>query len=127
MENVHMSKITIKVEEKDTAISHGSGSLPVLATPAMIALMENAAAKASIPYLADDETTVGTLINVKHLSATPVGGTVTCKAELIDMDGRKLVFKVTAEDNTGAIGKGTHERFIVKKEKFLAKAMAKLG
>lgn len=121
-----MSKITIKVEEKDTAISHGSGSLPVLATPAMIALMENAAAKASTPYIDDDETTVGTLINVKHLSATPVGGTVTCKAELIDMDGRKLVFKVTAEDNTGAIGEGTHERFIVKKEKFLAKAQEKL-
>lgn len=126
MENVHMSKVTIKVEEKDTAISHGSGSLPVLATPAMIALMENAATKASIPYLADDETTVGTLINVKHLSATPVGGTVTCKAELVDMDGRKLVFRVAAEDNTGLIGEGTHERFIVKKEKFLAKAQEKL-
>lgn len=126
MENAHACKKTIKVEEKDTALSHGSGTLPVFATPAMIELMENAAMKASIPYLEDDETTVGTLINVKHLSATPVGGTVTCEAELIDMDGRKLVFKVTAEDNKGVIGEGTHERFIVKKEKFLAKAQEKL-
>lgn len=127
MENVHACKKTIKVEENDTAISHGSGTLPVFATPAMIELMENAAMKASIPYIGDDETTVGTLVNVKHLSATPIGGTVTCEAELVDIDGRKLVFRVTAKDDKGVIGEGTHERFIVKSETFLAKALDKLN
>ncbi len=118
---------TITVEEKDTAKAHGSGTLPVFATPAMIALMENTAMNAVSPYLNEGEATVGTLINVKHLSATPVGGTVICEAELIETDGRKLVFKVTASDNKGIIGEGTHERFIIKTEKFLAKAQDKLN
>lgn len=117
----------IKIEEKDTAQSHGSGTLPVFATPAMIALMENTAMNAVSPHLAEGEATVGTLINVKHLSATPVGADVTCEAELTEIDGRRLVFKVTARDNAGPIGEGTHERFIIKSEKFLAKAQDKLG
>ncbi len=120
------SSQTITVEEKDTAQAYGSGTLPVFATPAMIALMENTAMNTVSPYLSEGEASVGTLMNVKHLSATPVGGTVTCEAELTEADGRRLVFKVTARDNKGIIGEGTHERFIIKTEKFLAKAQDKL-
>lgn len=117
----------ITVEEKDTALTYGSGTLRVFATPAMIALMENTAMNAVSAYLEEGEATVGTEINVKHLSATPVGGTVTCEAELAEIDGRRLVFSVKASDNSGVIGEGTHQRFIVKTEKFLAKAYDKLN
>lgn len=116
----------ITVTPKDTALSHGSGTLEVFATPAMIALMENTAMNTVSPYLAEGEATVGTEINAKHLSATPVGGTVTCEAELTEIDGRRLTFKVTAWDNKGVIGEGTHQRFIIKTEKFMAKAIEKL-
>lgn len=117
----------ITVEEKDTALTYGSGTLRVFATPAMIALMENTAMNAVSAYLEEGEATVGTEMNVKHLSATPVGGTVTCEAELAEIDGRRLVFSVKASDNSGVIGEGTHQRFIVKTEKFLAKAYDKLN
>ena len=117
---------TITVTETHTAKTHGSGTLDVFATPAMIALMENTAMTCAAPYLAEDEATVGAEINVKHLSATPVGCQVTCQAELTETDGRRLTFKVTASDNKGIIGEGTHTRFIIKVEKFLAKASEKL-
>ncbi len=117
----------IIVAEKDTALAHGSGSLRVYATPAMTALMENTAMELVSPYLADGEATVGTELNIKHLSATPVGGIVTCEAELSETEGRRIVFTVRAFDNKGLIGEGTHERFIVKTEKFLAKAYDKLN
>lgn len=116
----------LTVGEKDTALAYGSGTLKVFATPAMIALMENTAMNAAADYLGEGETTVGTEINVKHLSATPVGGTVTCEAELSEADGRRLVFNVRAFDDKGVIGEGTHERFVVKTEKFLAKTYGKL-
>ena len=116
----------IKVEEKDTALTYGSGTLKVFATPAMIALMENTAMNAVSAYLEEGEATVGTEINVKHLSATPVGGTVTCEAELAEIDVRRLVFNVKAFDDKGIIGEGTHQRFIVKTEKFLVKTYDKL-
>lgn len=116
----------ITVEEKDTALTYGSGTLRVFATPAMIALMENTAMNAVSAYLEEGEATVGTEMNVKHLSATPVGGTVTCEAELTEIDGRRLVFSVKASDNSGVIGEGTHQRFIIKTEKFLAKTYDKL-
>lgn len=116
----------ITVEEKDTALSYGSGTLKVFATPAMIALMENTAMNAVSAYLEEGQATVGTEINVNHLSATPVGGTVTCEAELAEIDGRRLVFNVRAFDDKGIIGEGTHQRFIVKTEKFLAKTYEKL-
>lgn len=116
----------ITVEEKDTALSYGSGTLKVFATPAMIALMENTAMNAVSSYLEEGQATVGTEINVNHLSATPVGSTVTCEAELAEIDGRRLVFNVRAFDDKGVIGEGTHQRFIIKTEKFLAKAYEKL-
>ena len=122
-----INTVTITVTPKDSAKAYGSGTLDVFATPAMIALMERTAMDSAAPYLAEDEATVGTEVNVQHLSATPIGCEVTCRSELVEIDGRKLTFKVTASDNKGVIGEGTHSRFIIKKEKFLAKANEKLN
>ena len=119
--------VNLTVTENDSAKTYGSGTLDVFATPAMIALMERTAMDSVAEYLAEDEATVGTEVNVQHLSATPIGCTVTCNSELTEIDGRKLTFKVTASDNKGVIGEGTHSRFIIKKEKFLAKASEKLN
>lgn len=118
--------VTVTVAAKDTALVHGSGTLEVLATPAMIALMEKTAMESVSEHLGEGEATVGTLINVKHLSATPVGCAVTCESELIEVDGRRLVFAVKAWDNGGIIGEGVHERFVIKAERFFEKAQAKL-
>lgn len=115
------------VTKKDTALTHGSGTLEVFATPAMIALMEKTAMESVSSHLGEGEATVGTLINVKHLSATPVGCTVTCESELIEADGRRLVFNVKAWDSSGVIGEGVHERFVIKAERFFEKAQAKLS
>lgn len=116
-----------KVTDQNTAISVGSGCLKVYATPAMLALMEKAACKAIASILAEDETTVGTLLNVKHLAATPVGMCVSATAELIERDGRKLTFCVKAFDESGLIGEGSHERFIVLSERFTEKTYSKLN
>lgn len=120
-------KTTITVTDKDTALAHGSGSLKVFATPAMVALMENTAMNSVLPYLGEGEATVGTLLNIKHLSATPVGCSVTCESELVEIDGRRLVFKVTASDSKGSIGEGIHERFVILAEKFMNKINDKLN
>ena len=115
----------VKVTEENTALTMGSGTLKVFATPSMIALMEKTAWQSVAPHLDEGSGTVGTQLNVSHLSATPLGMTVRCESELTEVDGRKLVFKVAAYDNAGLIGEGTHERFIVKNEKFQAKADSK--
>ena len=115
----------VKVTEENTALTMGSGTLKVFATPSMIALMEKTAWQSVAPHLEEGSGTVGTQLNVSQLSATPLGMTVRCESELTEVDGRKLVFKVAAYDNAGLIGEGTHERFIVKNEKFQAKADSK--
>ena len=109
------------VEYKNTASACGSGGLEVYATPAMIALMEGAALAAMGRLLPPGWTTVGTELEVKHLSATPLGMKVYASAELLAIDGRSLSFKVEAFDEAGKIGEGTHKRYIVESEKFLAK------
>jgi predicted thioesterase len=111
----------MKVVEGNTAIEVGSGSVPVFATPMLVALMENAAINALGEYLPAGQTTVGTKVDVAHTAATPIGMTVTARAELMVVDGRRLVFEVTAEDEHGPVGRSTHERFMVDLEKFLAK------
>ena len=116
---------SVKVDETDTAKTMGSGSLDVFATPSMIALMEKSASECVQSHLEDGNTTVGTLMNVKHLSATPLGMNVTAECELVEIDGRRLVFIVTASDERGEIGKGTHERFIIDAERFMAKTNSK--
>ena len=97
----------------------------VLATPAMMALMEYTASQSVASELEDGQSTVGTLVDVKHVAATPVGMQVTCISELTEIDRRRLVFRVTASDACGLIGEGIHERFIIDKEKFLAKTNAR--
>lgn len=109
------------VRETNTALAMGSGSLHVFATPSMIALMEQAACNAVDPCFNDSESSVGTLVNITHDAATALGKKVTATATLVEVQGRKLVFEVTAADEDKQIGKGTHERFIVNKEKFMAK------
>ena len=103
-------KQTITVTEEKTAQAMGSGTLPVFATPAMIALMENTASKSVETELDEGTGTVGTLINVKHVAATPVGMDVTCETKLVEVDRKRLVFEVKAYDAAGVIGEGTHER-----------------
>lgn len=114
------------VEREDTAQEVGSGSLLVYATPCMVALMEGAACDAIAQYLPEDKTSVGTMLNISHLSATPVGLEVRAEAELTAVEGNKLTFKVSAYDEAGLIGEGTHERFIVSSQRFLDKTYSKL-
>ena len=114
------------VTEHNTADAVGSGLVPVFATPYMIALMENAASISLLPYLAADEGTVGTHLDVAHTSATPIGMKVWADAVVTAVDGKKITFEVSAFDEAGEIGRGTHERFIIRPEKFLAKAQGKL-
>lgn len=116
----------IKVEEENLACAMGSGSLMVLATPAVVALMENAAAELAQNELGDDElTTVGTMISIEHTSPTPLGADLTAKAILKKVDGRMFYFDVEAYDNKGLIAKGTHTRCSVKADKFQKKADSK--
>jgi len=112
------------VHEK-TAEVMGSGLLPVYATPAMIALMEKCCSESVLPYLDAGQGTVGTLVNIKHLSATAEGREVRVESELIEVNGRQLKFHVTAFDDVGIIGEGEHERFIIFADKFLKKAQEK--
>lgn len=119
-------KISISVTDENTAAALGSGTLRVFSTPAMIALMEKTAWESVSPYLSEGESTVGISLDVKHLAATPVGDTVTCESELIEIDRRRLVFSLKVTDSVDVIGEGRHERFIVLNEKFMAKAESKL-
>lgn len=111
----------IIVTEAVCASAVGSGGLNVFATPSMVALMENAAMNAVAPYLPEGSTTVGTEINATHIKPSPIGAEVLATAILTGVEGRKLMFDVEACDNSGVIGKGTHVRFIVDIERFMAK------
>ncbi|MGI6553627.1 MAG: thioesterase family protein [Clostridia bacterium] len=113
------------VTEKDTASSHGSGTVNVLATPAMVALMEKAAVSCVEEHLEAGQTTVGTGLEIKHLSPTPVGVEVGARATVCRVEGRLITFHVEAWDNRGKIGEGMHTRFVVDEEGFLARAYAK--
>lgn len=118
--------VSTVVEREDTAYEVGSGSLLVYATPCMVALMEGAACEAIAEALPEDKTTVGTMLNIAHLSATPVGLEVRAEAEVTEVDGNAITFAVTAYDEAGKIGEGTHKRFIVTSQRFLDKAYAKV-
>lgn len=115
----------VVVSETNTAVAYGSGGVKVFATPAMIGLMEKAALTSVQPYLEVGLTTVGIRVDVEHLAATPIGMRVTAVSRLTQIEGRKLVFQVEARDEQELIGRGTHERFVVSEEKFLARAAAK--
>ena len=109
------------VGDEHTAARFGAGGVHVFGTPMMIGLMENAAWQLVQPELAEGDTTVGTLVNVRHLAATPVGGHVTATAELIEVAGRRLVFRVSAHDDHQLIGEGIHERARIQLDRFLAR------
>ena len=109
------------VSDGNTAFSMGSGDMNVFATPAMIALMENAAMLCVAPYLVEGNTTVGSQISTTHVKPSSIGSIIEAIAELIEIDGRKLTFQVTAKDNGQIIGEGKHIRYIVDRERFLNK------
>ena len=115
------------VTEENTAAAVGSGLLPVFATPQMIALMENAAVNAVQAGLNEGEGTVGTHLDVSHDAATPIGMKVWAEAEVTAVEGKKITLSVRAFDECGPIGGGTHERFVITVDRFLAKAEAKKG
>lgn len=115
------------VTEQNTAAAVGSGSLPVFATPMMIALMEKAATAALEGHLEEGQSSVGTRMDVSHDAPTSVGMRVWAEAELTALEGRALTFSVTAFDEAGPIGKGSHTRFIILNEKFMVKANGKAG
>lgn len=118
---------TTKVTKENTALSVGSGSVEVFATPMMVALMEKAAAALVQPHLPEGYTTVGVEIQTSHIAATPVGDTVKAEAVLTETDGKSFTFTVKAYDGAGVIGEGTHKRVRVNSERFLQKANEKLG
>lgn len=111
----------VKVSDSNTALTLGSGDMEVFATPAMVALMENAAMKAVADHLSEGSTTVGTAMQTSHIKASKLGATITASAELTQVEGRSLKFVVKAWDEVGTIGEGEHTRFIVDRERFLAK------
>ena len=113
-------------EREDTALEVGSGSLLVYATPCMAALMEAAACEAIEAGLSETETSVGTELNIRHISATPVGLEVRAEAEVTAVEGKTVTFALQAFDEAGPIGRGTHKRVVVNSQKFLDKAYAKL-
>lgn len=124
-------KVGMKQKEYETVMPDrtaqvwGSGTLPVYATPAMVRLMEKACAQCVQPCMAEGQTTVGTKLDVSHLSASPLGMTIYVESELIEIDRKRLVFSVKAYDEVGKIGEGTHERFIIDEQRFMEKAKSK--
>lgn len=120
-------KYSLTVNDDNTARAMQSGELEVFATPCMAAAMEKASCECVKGELDDTQSTVGTKLDIAHTSATPKGMNVTAYATLEEIDGRRLVFSVSAEDDKGVIGKGVHERFVIDKEKFMAKTNAKAG
>ena len=114
-----------EVTDANTAAAVGSGGIQVFSTPMMIALMENAALQAVQPHLAAGESTVGTVVNIKHLAATPLGMQVRAVARLDAVEGRRLSFSVEAFDEREKIGEGTHERFVINVERFLERSRQK--
>lgn len=109
------------VQPSDSARSYGSGMVDVLATPAMIGFMEQTCLELVLPFLEQGFNTVGTAVNIKHLKATQVGKNITCKAVLVKIEGKKLLFSVQVFDHEGLAGEGEHERFIIDVQRFMDK------
>jgi len=119
-------EVSTLVEREDTAKEVGSGDLLVYATPCMVALMEGAACEAIAEALSDTQTTVGTMLNIEHVSATPVGLEVRAEATVTEVAGKVITFDVKAFDEAGEIGRGIHKRVIINPQKFLEKTYNKL-
>ncbi|MGL5273228.1 MAG: thioesterase family protein [Phocaeicola sp.] len=112
---------SVVVSTENIAATMGSGDLAVFATPSMVALMENAAMKAVSEHLPEGSTTVGAMMNTTHIKPSAVGKTISATATLTEVEGRKLVFTVVAQDEQGTIGEATHVRYVVDREKFMQK------
>ena len=117
--------LSFPVTEALTALNVGSGTLPVLATPVLAAKLEECAWRAAAPYLPDGSSTVGTRLELSHLSPTPVGMQVTCKAEIIGINDRIIAFSLSASDAAGVVAEGRHERVVIQNERFLSRAKKK--
>jgi predicted thioesterase len=121
------AEIVRVVTEDDTAAVYGSGLVPVLSTPHLIALMEAAAQGAIQPYLEEDESAVGIRVDMRHLAATPVGMEVRVRAELREMKGRRLHFHIEAWDEVEKVGEADHERFVIDMARFMQRVEEKTG
>ncbi|HET9223507.1 MAG TPA: thioesterase family protein [Roseiflexaceae bacterium] len=119
--------VTLVVGPADTATAFASGAVEVLATPRLIGLLEEAAALAVGPALAEEQTTVGTRVDMRHLAATPIGMRVTANAELLEVEERRLRFRIQAHDEHELVAEGTHERAIVNRARFLERVAQKAG
>jgi fluoroacetyl-CoA thioesterase len=119
--------VELLVGENDTAAAFSSGAVAVLATPRLIGLLEEAAFLAVLPALAEEQTTVGTRVDVRHLAATPIGMRVTASAELVEVDGRMLRFRVHVHDARELVMEGMHERAIINRARFLERVAQKAG
>ena len=119
-------EVSTSVEREDTALEVGSGSLLVYATPCMVALMEGAACEAISAALPEEKTSVGIELNIAHIAATPVGLDVRAEAEVTAVEGSIITFQVTAYDEAGKIGEGTHKRAVINTQRFLDKTYAKI-
>lgn len=115
------------VTDQNTAVAYGNRVVNVYASPAMIGLMEKASLESVLPYLEEGMITVGTRFEVQHLAATPVGMNVVVRSTLVEIEGKRLLFTFEAWDDAEQIGKGTHERFIVKLDSFLKRTAGKSG
>ena len=114
-----VNEMAIIVEEADTARASGGETLPpVLSTPRLIGYLERTAHRGILPFLQPGQSSVGTVVNIRHLAATPVGMQARFRAELLEVDGRRLVFKVEAWDAQDKIAEGEHERFIIDESRF---------
>lgn len=121
-----VGEIKVIVDESQTAAAlKGEKLAPVLSTPVLIGLMEAASHRAIGPHLSEGQSSVGTTVNIRHLAATPVGMEVRVRSELIEAEGRRLLFKVEAWDTQEKIGEGQHERFIIDWDRFMAKVAKK--
>lgn len=120
-----VSEIVHRVDDEDTAATYGSGLVPVLSTPHLIALMEGASQAAIAPHLSEEQTAVGVHVDMKHLAATPVGMEIRVRAELVAVDGRRLSFRVEAWDAAEKIGEADHQRFVIETERFLRRMAEK--
>ena len=118
----YTSKVT--VDNHNTAVAMGSGEMDVFATPALVALMENAAMEAVKSGIPEEYTTVGSMIQTTHIKPSALGETVTATATLTEVEDRKLTFDVVASDTKGIVGRGTHVRYIVDREHFMGKLKA---
>lgn len=119
------TELTVVVDESMTAASLGNEGVPVFGTPTLVRYFEGVATQLIAPDLAPGQASVGAHVDVRHLAPTPVGMRIVFRATLTEVDGRRVVFQLTADDEKERVGEGTHERYVIDKDRFLARVEAK--